>query len=81
MMKYYCKKELITAVDKQFIKHCDNGGQMISIPACELCVIKLSCSCLLRSSEGMLPAIHVDCSREYNTTQNVHYPVNLMVLS
>ena len=72
---------LITAVDKQFIKHCDNGAQMISIPACELCVIKLPCGCLLRSSEGMLPAIHDECSKEYNTTQDVRYPVNLLVLS
>ena len=72
---------LITAVDKQFIKHCDNGVQMISIPACELCVIKLPCGCLLRSSEGMLPAIHDECSKEYNATQDVRYPVNLLVLS
>ena len=72
---------LITAVDKQFIKHCDNGAQMISIPACELCVIKLPCGCLLRSSEGMLSAIHDECSKEYNTTQDVRYPVNLLVLS
>ena len=72
---------LITAVDKQFIKHCDNGAQMISIPACQLCVIKLPCGCLLRSSEGMLPAIHDECSREYNTIQNIRYPVNLLVLS
>ena len=72
---------LITAVDKQFIKHCDNGAQMISIPACELCVIKLPCGCLLRSSEGMLPAIHDDCAKEYNATHDVRYPVNLLVLS
>lgn len=70
---------LITSTEGQLIKHCQDGAQMIEIPACPLCIISLPCGCILHSHQGQLPPIMHNC-RDNNSTQTVRYPVNLMVL-
>ena len=75
-------KLLITAVEKQFIKHCEGGSQMVPINACTFCIVNLPCGCIIKSSDGILPAIRADCTE--NTHQHetfVQYPVNLLFLS
>ena len=47
-------KLLIMATDGQFIMHCVKGGQIISIDACELCVIQLPCNCYLKASSPII---------------------------
>ena len=65
---------LITAAEGQFIRHCSNGGQMVSIDACELCTITLPCGCILRSDEVMLPPLLDNCKNltEYREIGRAH---------
>ena len=70
---------LIVSNEKQFIQHCENGGQMIAIDVCRLCIIVLPCGCIIRSHFGMLPPLLNGCQKNNGTTI-VRYPVNLMVL-
>ena len=56
---------------------------MISINACKLCIIKLPCNCILRTSTGMIPPLMNQCERNLplKTNSTIRYPVNLLVLS
>ena len=66
-----------------FIQHCNNAGQMITIKLCKLCIIKLPCNCILRTSTGMVPPLMNQCKRNLllKTNSTIRYPVNLLVLS
>ena len=74
---------LVTASEGQFVRHCANGEQMVTIPACELCIIKLPCDCMLRTMDGLVPPLLDNCVKKRNlqTNSTVRYPVNFMVLS
>ena len=70
---------LITSTEGEFIKHCQNGAQMVPIPACTLCIIQIPCGCILHSDQGQLPPILQNCA-ERNSSSVVKYAVNMMVL-
>ena len=74
---------LITAPQGHFIQHCNNAGQMITIKPCKLCIIKLPCNCILRTSTRMVPPLMNQCERNLplKTNSTIRYPVNLLVLS
>ena len=56
---------------------------MITIKPCKLCIIKLPCNCILRTSTGMVPPLMNQCKRNLllKTNSTIRYPVNLLVLS
>ena len=70
---------LITSTEGQFIKHCQNGAQMVPIPACTLCIIQIPCGCILHSDQGQLPPLLQNCA-ERNSSSVIKYAVNMMVL-
>ena len=74
---------LITAPKGQFIQHCVNASQMITIKPCKLCIIKLPCNCILRTSTRMVPPLMNQCEKDrgLKTNSTIRYPVNLLVLS
>ena len=56
---------------------------MITIKPCKLCIIKLPCNCILRTSTGMVPPLMNQCERNLllKTNSIIICPVNLLVLS
>ena len=76
-------KLLVTATEKQFIKHCSGGSQMISIAACTFCIVDLPCGCIIKSEDGIFPAIRSGCNSDNQTEHKsvIQYPTNLLVLS
>ena len=70
---------LITSPMEKLVKDCNDETQMTDIEPCKLCTLRLPCGCKLKSSTGIFPAIGTDCAND--TSTEVKYPVNLMVLS
>ena len=74
---------LIMSPQDHFIQHCTNAGQMITINACKLCIIKLPCNCILRTSSRMVQPLMNQWEKERDLKANstIRYPVNLLVLN
>ena len=71
---------LITAPQGHFIQHCTNAGQMITINPCKLCIIKLPCNCILRTSTRMVPPLMNQCERNLplKTNSTIRYCCKLI---
>ena len=71
---------LITAVEGQFIKHCAHGQQMVTVPACRLCLMKLPCGCNLKSRDVLVPPLLDGCNNN-QTEDKVDFAMNLLLAS